>query len=1039
MADESLNILLVERKNGAEKPILEILNRIQNIQLNVECADELADVSTMLEAGKFQLLMLDLSEENGGGAELLNGLIAAAPEMPLIVCTRSLADNAQYSSVVKSENCDFFIRESLSPESIVRSIQYLVARTQVRNLKAATENQAQVSRLIQTVTEALDARGSLQLMLHNCAQAIVDSLEASFARIWTFAPKEEMLVLQASAGLYTHIDEKHSRIPIGFSKIGGIAAERKPHLTNSVQTDPSVSDPDWADIEAMVSFAGYPLLVDDKLCGVVGIFSQHPMSDATLTGLSSVSTIIANAIERKRAEMESLSLLQRMESLLDANADAVALLSLDGIMTYVNPACVKIIGTARNELLGKCITEFVTDPERSMAALQKVVCEGTLHEFVAHVRTGSGKIIDCLINASVFWDQRGNIDGVIASIRDATQRLMEEEKLRNLASIFEHSNDAIITKSLEGIVTSWNKGAETIYGYSSAEIVGKSISQIIPAERYQEFLSVMEKLRNGELLDLIETRRVRKDGAEIDVSLSISPLRNALGEITGVSTIGRDISEKKRLRRELANRETLFREITTGALDAIICIDNSGKITVWNPAAEKIFGYRAEAMIGNEIHSVLAPPQLRGSFSPGMERFALTGKGPLVGKTVEVEAIREDGTMVPIELSISSFLLDNKWNAVGIARDISERLETQRRLKENEQALIMEHSETMDANKLLHQQAAVLQIHGSQMEYLTQLGEFLQVCANDEEAHEVIAKFGGMLFPESSGELYIFKESRNWVVRVAGWGEHVSHPSGFPVSECWALRRGQPHLYNEMMPGPRCPHTANNAVGCLCVPLVLMGEIFGIMHVQWTKPVNHEDEKLVTRLAADAALALTNLRLRKQLKDLSIRDPLTGLFNRRYLEEFFEQELIRSRRKSGQLSVIMIDIDHFKKFNDTFGHEAGDAVLYELGKFFKHEMRGSDVTCRYGGEEFILLLPETAVDAAQRRAEQLRKNVKSMQVKFLDNVLPEINLSLGVATFPDHGDCTEELIRKADTALYAAKEEGRDRVCLAPSTVVSTQ
>lgn len=485
--------------------------------------------------------------------------------------------------------------------------------------------------------------------------------------------------------------------------------------------------------------------------------------------------------------------------------------------------------------------------------------------------------------------------------------------------------------------------------------------------------------------------------------------------------------------------ETLFREICSGAPDGIVCIDNTGKVTVWNPAAEKIFGYAADEIIGKNIHHVLATTEPNPRIFFDMQQFASNGQGPLVGKTIELEAIRADGATVPIELSVSSFQLDGKWNAVGVARDISERRETQLRLIENEEALKMERNSIAEANILLSQQADELKKHGAQMEYLTQLGEYLQVCATDEEAHDVIAQFGGMLFPDSSGELLIFKDSKNLVVRVACWGDRVSERSGFPVGDCWAIRRGQPHVYDSVNPGPRCLHTAPDVIGCVCVPLVLMGEITGIMHVEWAKAVEQEDEKLVTRLTGDAALALTNLRLRKQLKDLSIRDPLTELFNRRYLEEFFEQELIRSRRKACHLSVIMLDIDHFKKFNDTFGHEAGDAVLYELGRFFKKEMRGSDVICRYGGEEFIILLPETAIDTAQRRAEQLRNNVRSQEVKFLDQILPQIKLSLGVASFPDHGDSMAELVRSADMALYKAKEEGRDRVCVAPESVRSIE
>ncbi len=1039
MADECLNILLVESNGSAARPILDLLDQMPNMHVNVECADGLDAATASLAARHFQFVMLDLSEGNGGGPALLSRLKTAAPAMPLIVFTKSVAESADYASVVQSGTCEFLTRESMNSEEICRSIKYMSALERIKILEATNKNQAQVSCLIQAVATALDTTDSLEVMLHNCAQALVDALDASFTRIWTFDPKEDMLVLQASAGLYTHIDGKHSRIPLGFLKIGRIAAERKPHLTNSVLTDSWVSDPEWAAKQGMVSFAGYPLLIGEKLCGVIGMFSQHPLSDATLAGLSAVSTIIANCIVRKRTELDLLSQFQYLNSWLDASVDALSVLDLNGVIIYTNPASERISGISHDQMVGKCISELVVDPERSMEALQQTLAVGSINEFLAHIRTGSGGVVECLINASVYKDKQGRTAGVILSVRDATQRLQEEEKLRHFASIFEHSNDSIMTRTLDGIVTSWNQGSERVYGYTSDEILGKSISLIIPKDLSDEFQSILEKLRKGEPVDHLETKRLKKNGELIDVALSISPLKDAAGNIVGASAISRDITEKKQLERMLEFRETLFREICSGALDGIFCMDDTGKVTVWNGAAEKIFGYRAAEIIGKDIHHVLAPSGLSARYSAEIERFASTGEGSLVGKIVELEAIRADRGMVPIELSVSSFQLNGKWNAVGVARDISERREIQARLKESKEALEAEHNSIAEANKMLSVQAEELQSHGAQMEYLTQLGEYLQVCATDEETHEVIGQFGGKLFPDTSGELLIFKESKNWIVRVASWGEHVAARTGFPVGDCWSIRLGQPHLYNNGKPGPRCPHIAPDVIGCLCVPLVLMGEIFGIMHVEWKKTVDQEDEKLVTRLTGDAALALTNLRLRKQLEDLSIRDPLTGLFNRRYLEEFFAQELIRSRRKSGALSVVMLDIDHFKRFNDTYGHEAGDAVLYELGKFFKREMRGSDVTCRYGGEEFIVLLPETTVDTAMRRAEQLRKSVKSLHVKFIDQILPEINLSMGVASFPGHGDSMEELIRKADMALYAAKEEGRDRVCVAPARVDSIE
>ena len=168
-----------------------------------------------------------------------------------------------------------------------------------------------------------------------------------------------------------------------------------------------------------------------------------------------------------------------------------------------------------------------------------------------------------------------------------------------------------------------------------------------------------------------------------------------------------------------------------------------------------------------------------------------------------------------------------------------------------------------------------------------------------------------------------------------------------------------------------------------------------------------------------------------QLRELSIRDPLTGLFNRRYLEESLALEMIRADRKQYPIGIIMVDIDHFKQINDTYGHAAGDAVLVEIALLLRTYVRSSDITCRYGGEEFILILPTASQKITQMRAEQMREGARHLIVQYGDKTLEAVTLSLGVAGFPDHGSTNDAIFRAADTALYCAKSEGRDRVVVA--------
>jgi diguanylate cyclase (GGDEF)-like protein len=194
-------------------------------------------------------------------------------------------------------------------------------------------------------------------------------------------------------------------------------------------------------------------------------------------------------------------------------------------------------------------------------------------------------------------------------------------------------------------------------------------------------------------------------------------------------------------------------------------------------------------------------------------------------------------------------------------------------------------------------------------------------------------------------------------------------------------------------------------------------------------------ERQVTAVGERLSLALANLRLREALQQQSIRDTLTGLYNRRFMEESLARELGRAARTGQPVSMIMMDIDHFKRFNDTFGHQAGDALLKELGEFVNQRTRGQDVACRYGGEEFALILAGCSLENACKRAQVLREELKLLKVRHGGQSMGAITLSMGVASFPAQANNAETLVKAADDALYRAKKEGRDRVVAAEGEV----
>jgi diguanylate cyclase (GGDEF)-like protein len=358
---------------------------------------------------------------------------------------------------------------------------------------------------------------------------------------------------------------------------------------------------------------------------------------------------------------------------------------------------------------------------------------------------------------------------------------------------------------------------------------------------------------------------------------------------------------------------------------------------------------------------------------------------------------------------------------------------------------IRRRHELREANSRLAQLCWELEREKLEMGILNEMADLLQSCLDSEEASRIMSKLGGKSFPYHRGGIYLLRSSRNILEPGGTWkdGDTSSGESPFSPADCWALRRGLPHLWADSAADARCTHLDASFEGwSLCVPLAAMGETIGLLHLRVGRmpdgPVGRpqlaqaaRDELFAIRFAAMAATALANLHLRETLRYQSVRDPLTGLFNRRYLEDLLELEIGRAVRKLRPLSLIMLDADHFKHFNDTYGHEAGDNVLRALASVFTRAVRKEDLACRYGGEEFILVMPEAALEIALTRAHRIREEVRRMVVSHAGRALGPITVSAGVASFPDHAATTEALVAAADAALYQAKAQGRDRVVLA--------
>lgn len=769
---------------------------------------------------------------------------------------------------------------------------------------------------------------------------------------------------------------------------------------------------------------------------------------------------LAQAEQEQRLQLQQQALYR---AIINASPLAKLVVDGEGCIIEANVQVGKIFGHRPEALVGKTLEVLLPKAARQRhAELRKgydreVRSMGARRELYALHADGHEFPVEVLLSPLRLNDR----DLTVASVADITEQRAAAQRLRQSEARWRE-----LANSQPQLV--WTCAPDGSCDYLSQrwmeytglplepQLGSRWIEQVHPEDR-AALQARWQAAVAARSTFVTEFRIRRHDGVYHWFDTRAEPLLDERGEVLRWIGSNTDIEARKQAEQQLhilnATLEnqvvertaqlqaaaSLQRAILTNAGHSIIATRVDGIITLFNPAAEQMLGYTSAEMVDRQTPAVIhdadevaaralqLSQELQQPVAPGFEVFVAQARRQS-SEEREWTYVRRDGSRLPVRLKVSALRASDGTIAgfLGIAVDLTEQRRREVELRTGRQRL-------EDSMLRLQQQHR-------DMTVFTDFSGLLQACITLDEIQGPIRRYGKLLFPQCAAVLYLMQPSRNHLERAVSWGEQTASQPLFEPQACWGLRRGQPHvhvIHDDLC----CTHTREmEGRISLCVPMVAQNDTLGLLYLE--APV--VDSMTLERIRSLAqvvseriGMTVANLRLRDSLRQQSIRDTLTQLYNRRYLEETVQRELAAAQRAGSGVAVLMIDVDHFKQFNDRHGHEAGDQALRALARQLEKSCRQSDIACRYGGEEFTLVLIHVTPEQAQARAQELCDRVRTQELHLHGQPLGRITISIGVALFPQHGEDLQALKESADRALYRAKHAGRDRVLMSEAAAQS--
>ena len=397
-----------------------------------------------------------------------------------------------------------------------------------------------------------------------------------------------------------------------------------------------------------------------------------------------------DAEDCSRAAQELHGSERQWQEVFEHNPAMYFMVDASGIVLSVNAFGASQLGYAASELVGQSVLNLVFEEDDKEFVRRKMsLCletPGRSNSWEVRKRRKDGTMLWIRENARAMWWSRNQLIMLVAC-EDISERYWGALESAQLAALVSSSDDAIVSKTLDGTITSWNAGATNILGYQADEMIGQPITRIIPPELHQEEKQILVRLHRGERIQHCETIRLAKDGRRVDISLTVSPLFNQSGKVVGASKVARDITERKLADQALRETAARLRTLTETAVDGVILIDARGVVLMFNPACEKLFGYSADTVIGENV-KMLMPQPYRHEHDRYITNYRDTRDPKIIGIGREVIGLRKDGSTFPMDLSVGEARQDGESIFVGIIRDLTSRKRTEAELEQARAELV---------------------------------------------------------------------------------------------------------------------------------------------------------------------------------------------------------------------------------------------------------------------------------------------------------------------------------------------------------------